>query len=180
MAKEGYARWLKDNSIPTPVEISLVDGGRLKGILHIPRDRFLREMLNGGDPFIEFDCAEFGPTVVAKQSILSARPFQLPPANQLQRRLQLVEGIDAFKALGIRDDISREQLLAIYRRKASLYHPDHYPREHFPEEICDFVTSMTRRLYLAFAEVDALFAARDAAREEGSEEHGEETGQMVA
>jgi hypothetical protein len=163
MAQEGYSRWLRDNSIPTAVEVSLAGGSRLKGILRIPRDRSLREMMNGGDPFIELDCEENGPTVVSKQSILSLRPFVLPPAEQLKKRLEFIDLIGAEKALGLTRVVSREELKISYRKLAALYHPDRYPRGKYPDEICDFVTSMTRKLYLAYVEVDAMLAEKEAA-----------------
>ena len=163
MAQEGYARWLKDNSIATPVEVSLVDGTRLKGLLQLPRERTLRDVMNGGDPFIEFHCQDNGPTVLSKQSILSLRPFRLPPADQLKRRQEFLDQIGAERALGITRPVTRAELQVLYRRLATLYHPDNYPRGRFPDEICEFVISMTRRLYLAYLELDKLLADKESA-----------------
>ncbi len=165
MAPENYARWLKENAVATPVEVSLVDGTRLKGILRVPRDRTLRDLMNGGDPFVEFDCQDNGPTVVSKSSILSLRPFKLPPAEQLKKRLEFVDQVGAEKALGLTRSVTRAELKPIYRKLAALYHPDNYPRGKYPDEICDFVTSMSRRLYLAYVEVDAMLAGQEAAEE---------------
>ena len=82
------------------VKVSLVDGTRLKGLLQLPRERTLRDVMNGGDPFIEFHCQDNGPTVLSKQSILSLRPFRLPPADQLKRRQEFLDQIGAEKSGG--------------------------------------------------------------------------------
>lgn len=154
------ADWVRQNSSRVAVEVVLADGERLRGIVLVPRDKSLRDLLNADEPFMEFDCAVAGPTVLSKQSIRSIRQFVLPPAGQLAAHAAWLEQVGAWRALGLREDADLGQVDAAWRRLSALYAPENYPRDRVPSEIADFAASVTRRLELAYRELKAALERR--------------------
>lgn len=169
MSKQSMGEWLRQNSEHVPVEIVLNDGERLKGTLLIPKERSIRDILNGQEPFLEFDCVDSGPTVLAKASIRSLRQFALPKAGQLAEHMRYLTAVGAFRALGLSENATPEDLEAAYHRLAMLYNPEDYPRGNVPDEIVDYVSSIARRLYLAFNEITAILEKREAAQRAAAE-----------
>jgi hypothetical protein len=76
MAAPDVGTWRRQNSTPLMVELVLVDGSAVKGTVLIPRERSLRDMINGPDAFVEIDCADGGSTLYAKASVRSVKPFK--------------------------------------------------------------------------------------------------------
>jgi hypothetical protein len=162
MSKQSVGDWIRQNSVRVAVEIVLADGEKLRGSVLVPKERSLREVLNSPDPFIEFDCVETGATLLSKPSIRSLRQYTMPRATQLADHFKYLESIGAWRALGLNEQATAEQVDATYRRLATIYRPEDYSRERFPEEIAEYVASVSRRLQLAYTEVKAAVAKRDA------------------
>lgn len=163
MSKQSMGDWLRSNSERVPVEVVLTDGERLKGTLLVPKERSIRDILNGQEPFMEFDCVDSGATVLSKASIRSLRQFALPKAGQLAEHVKYLDSVGAFRALGLSETATAGQLHDAYRRLAPLYNPDDYRRGSVPDEIVDYVASMARRHYLAFTEIKAAIEKREEA-----------------
>ncbi len=158
MSKQSIGDWLRQNSLRVPVEVVTSDGQKMKGTVLVPKDRSVRDLLNAPEPFIEFDCVELGPTVLSKQSTRPLRQFVLPAANQLSEHTKYLESVGAWRALGLTESATEEQVEAAYRHLGTLYFPDRYPRNQVPGEIADYVESVSRRLYLAYTEIKGILA----------------------
>lgn len=73
MAAPDVATWRRQNSDPLAIELVLIDGSAVKGNVLIPRERTLRDVVNGPEPFVEVDCTDGGMMLFAKSSLRSVR-----------------------------------------------------------------------------------------------------------
>lgn len=151
------AAWRRQNSVPVAVDIQLMDGSSMKGNVFIPRDKQLREILVGPEPFIEFDCFRLGAIVLSKQAIRLVRQNSLPEADQLERRQKALEKSDPFMILGVPHNATKDAVRQAYIELARVYHPDRYISHQLPPEMAEYVNAMARRINTAYAEVQTLF-----------------------
>lgn len=161
MAAADMAAWRRQNSDPVNVEIVLVDGNRLKGVILLSRDKNMREFLNiGSEAFIDFDCHRDGPVIVAKTSI---RQLRSESANKQQEQIKIdalaarqaeLDKVDPYRLLGVAPGADHETMRKAYFAKARLYHPDRFADQELPQEISDYLNAMARRLNAAYDELD--------------------------
>ena len=151
------AAWRRQNSEPVSVDVQLHDGTAMKGNVLIPRDKQLRDILAGSDPFIEFDCFRLGATMLSKSAIRLIRLSSLPAADQLQRRQSTIDAADPFSILRVPRNADKETVRKAYLELARTYHPDRFANHDLPPEMSEYVNAMARRVNTAFSEVQALF-----------------------
>ena len=166
MAAADMAVWRRQNSDTHSVELQLIDGSRLKGVLLISRDKTLREFFNTpSEQFVDFECQRDGMTVIAKASIRAIRPEdQQKKGDQakidaLMARKAELERTDPYKILGVPASIDAETLHKAYIKQARAYHPDRFADMELPAEILDYVNAMCRRVNAAHDEIAAALAA---------------------
>jgi hypothetical protein len=157
MGAADLSAWRRQNSDVVPVSVVLIDGTRLTGSLLLPRDKKLHDLFNMSEPFIEFDDARVGPTVLAKAAVRSIYTNEMPAADQLEKRMKLLEKMDPFQILGVPKNIDRDGLRAAYVALARAYHPDRFAQSDLPGEIVDYVNAMARRINAAYSELQLLF-----------------------
>jgi DnaJ-domain-containing protein 1 len=157
MGAADLSAWRRQNSDPVSVIVVLLDGSILTGTLLLPRDRQLRDLFNTPDAFIDFDDFRNGPTILGKSSIRSIRANTLPQADQIEKRLKILDKSDPFQILGVAKDADRETLRAAYVSLVRTYHPDRFAEAGLPVEVTDYINTMARRINAAYSELQALF-----------------------
>jgi hypothetical protein len=161
MGQSDINAWRRQNSDVVAIVLTLVDGTRARGTILQPRDKTLREMFGMSEPFIDFDCAEFGPMVIAKGSIASIRLHQVPAADQLDRKLKGLDKADSHKILGVGKGSSRDEMRAAYVALARAYHPDRFAAVDLPSEVAEYIDAMAQRINGAYAELVPTVRASD-------------------
>jgi hypothetical protein len=135
---------------PVAAEVTLADGRALRGRLLLPAGLSLPQLLNGPASFIEFEPAGGARIYIAKSSVCSLAPLNVPPAPSL--RVGNPEGADfnPHAILGIRAGATREQAHEAYIALAKIYHPDRYVTVDLPAEVRDYLAAMARRINAAY------------------------------
>ena len=157
MAAADISAWRRQNSDTVPVSVALMDGTLLAGTILLPRDRKLHEFFNMPEAFIEFEDFRAGPTILAKSAIRSIRNNEIPQADQIEKRLKLLEKSDPFQILGVAKNVDRDGLRNAYVNLARAYHPDRFTSSELPPEIIEYINTMARRINAAYSELQALF-----------------------
>lgn len=160
MAAADISAWRKQNSDPIKVELFMTDGSRRTGVVLKPRDKTLRDIFNQGhERFIDFDCADYGETIVAKPSIMEIRPFDVKRSadqdtvSDFQKKPGGVEKMDARTLLGLTADASDDEIRTAYIKRARAYHPDRFAEIDLPAEIRAYIDAMARRINAAYSEL---------------------------
>lgn len=154
MAAADITAWRRQNSDALAVDLQLHDGTLLRGNLLMPRDKQLRDVFNLPEPFIDFDCFRFGPTVLAKSAIRSIRKSNMPSADQLEKRLKQHENADPYQILGVAPDADHDTIRQSYITLARNYHPDRYMRVDLPAEVAEYINAMARRVNAAYSQLN--------------------------
>jgi DnaJ domain len=135
------------------VKITLSDGRELNGSLVVPAGRTLSDHLNNVGSFIEFEPAASARTFIAKSDVRSILPLNIGPAPNLPPLK--CEDLDPFAVLGVTAEANKEEVHRAYLHLARLYHPDRYSTSGLPTEVCDYLSSMARRINAAHEAVEA-------------------------
>jgi hypothetical protein len=133
------------------VEVSLGDGGILKGKIYVSVTKTLAEELNGPAAFLEFHGVAGDKTLLSKSRIATVTSIEMPRADQLDRTLRQAESFDAYGVLQVARGASLEEIKSAYHRLAKSYHPDRFAATELPSEMADYIAAMSRRLNLAYA-----------------------------
>jgi len=161
MAAADITAWRKQNSDPIKVELFMTDGSRRIGVVLKPRDKTLREIFNQGhERFVDFDCAEYGETIVAKPSIMEIRPYDIKrdadneAVKNFEGKSASLERTDAYSLLGIQPGAKPDEIRAAYVKRARAYHPDRFGEIDIPSEIRIYLDAMARRINAAYSELN--------------------------
>jgi DnaJ-domain-containing protein 1 len=133
------------------VEVTLEDGGVLKGRFNVSVTKTLADELNNPSAFLEFHAVSGGKILLAKARIATVTTFETPRADHLDHSLRQAESFDAYEILRIQRGASLEEIKSAYHRLAKTYHPDRFAASELPPEMADYVAAMSRRLNLAYA-----------------------------
>ena len=109
-----------------PVEITLLDGTRIKGKLLVPVLKTVADALNGSTAFIEFEPYGGEKRYLAKAQLAAVKPVGVPKMPALQSRLRDNGEFDPYAVLGLAHGAAREQIREAYVALAKAYHPDRY------------------------------------------------------
>jgi hypothetical protein len=161
MGQADINSWRRQNSDPVSVVLALIDGTTMRGTLLQPRDKSLRELFNMPEPFFDIDSMDHGPMVLAKSSIASIRLHQMPAADQLDRKVKILDKSDPYAILGVGKAAQRDEIHAAYIALARTYHPDRFAATDLPAEIADYIATMARRINAAYAELAPLVKVVD-------------------
>jgi DnaJ-domain-containing protein 1 len=148
--------WRRQNSEPTPVEISLTDGTSFKGTLLVQRDKHLRDIINGPEQFIELETLHAGQVTIAKSAIKLVRPGLIGAADQLEKKLAAIEKSDSFAVLGLPQNADMAAVRNAFVKLAHMYHPDRYVTAELPAEVIAYLNIMIRRINAAHQELREL------------------------
>jgi hypothetical protein len=141
------------------VKITLSDGRRLNGNVVVPPGRTLSEVLNTASSFIEFEPAGAPRTFIAKSDVRSVLPLNVAPTPSLPPLLW--EDVNPFAVLGVTAEADKEKVHRAYINLEKIYHPDKYATADLPVEVREYLSSMARRINIAY---DAVEAARQKSR----------------
>ena len=158
--------WRRQNSDTNLIEVQLVDGTMLKGTVLVQREKSLKDVFCSAEPFIDFQCSVSGELVLGKAAVASVRPCKQINADQLDRRLKMLEKSDAFGVLKVPKTVDREKVRDAYLTLTRIYHPDRYAGAELPVEVVEYLNSMTRRINAAYSEINILMGPT-AANDEG-------------
>lgn len=151
MRSEGYRDLVK-----CPVEIELVNGKTLRGVLERPRSKSLGVFMNAGDTFLEVNLFDGSAVQVAKASILTCRERTAAKTDALGAAVKGADSDNPLVVLGIKAAESREQVRRAYLARMRLYHSDRYGGVELPPEVLSHMESMTKRLNVAYHDALAM------------------------
>lgn len=149
-----------------PCEVTFVSGDVVKGKLLVPMHRTMGDVLNGTGAFLEFEPYGGERNWIAKSQVASLKPVGIPKAPNLKARVRVLDDFDPHMILGVGADNNWDEIRNAYLRLSKIYHPDRYASADLPDEVCDYLAAMVRRINAAH---DALQAPRQQAKRNGSE-----------
>jgi DnaJ domain len=136
------------------VKITLSDGRAINGIVVVPQGRTLSEVLNSTSSFVEFEPAGAPRTFIAKSDVRSISPMNFAPAPSLPPQ-QSDDVLNPFAVLGVTAEADKEEVHRAYINLAKIYHPDQYAAASLPAEVSDYLSSMARRINIAYEATEA-------------------------
>jgi len=137
-----------------PVEVSLDDGRVLKGKFHVSQSRNIYDVLNGDHAFLEFEPYAGEVMLIAKASLREIKLTGVPQAGQLGGAHGSHSSFDPHAILGINRGSEYAVVREAYHRLAKVYHPDRYANAELPNEVRDYLASMSRRINAAYAALE--------------------------
>ncbi len=135
-----------------PVEIG-IDGETAKGKLWIARSRTLSDVLNGPTQFLDFESYDGARALIAKAAVRSVKLAPVPNAPNLQARVR-DDSFDPYTILGVQRGARWEEIRSAFLARAKAYHPDRYANAELPDEVCDYLAVMARRINAAYAALE--------------------------
>lgn len=138
-----------------PVEIVTADGDAHGGRLMIAIGRTLADVLNGTGGFVEFEPWGGERQFIAKASIRSLKPVNVPKSDSLKGRVAMFDGFDPYMQLGVKPGSTYDEVKSAWHRLSKIYHPDRYAAAELPGEVVDYLSAMARRVNAAFAALEA-------------------------
>jgi len=145
------------------IEIELVNGKTLRGVLERPRSKPLALFMNGNDTFIELHLFDGSAVQVAKSSVMTCRERVAQKSDSLGTPGGGAEADNPLAILGIKRAESREQVRRAYLARMRLYHSDRYGGVELPPEVQSHMEAMTKRINVAYHDALAM-CATDAAQ----------------
>lgn len=159
MRSEAYRDLVK-----CPVEVELVNGKSLRGVLERPRSKILSVFMNSDDTFLELHLFDGSAVQVAKAAILTCRERVAAKADTLASVVKGADGENPLTVLGIKAAESREQVRQAYLARMRLYHSDRYGGIELPPEVRSYMESMTKRINVAYRDALSMCNADEQAR----------------
>lgn len=141
-----------------PVEVTSSEGEVVKGRLLISVGRNLIDVLNGPGQFFEFEPYGGERAFIAKSTIRSVKPINVPKAPSLNQRLRDIDGFDPLGVLGLPERATLDEVKAAWHRLSKVYHPDRYASADLPEEVTSYLSAMARRVNAAYAALEVPLA----------------------
>jgi hypothetical protein len=163
LRSEGYRDLVK-----CPIEIELVSGKALRGVVEKPRSKSLAVFMNSGDTFIEMQLFDGSAVHVAKASVMTCRERTTPKADTLGTVEKSADLDNPLALLGIKAAESREQVRRAYLARMRLYHSDRYGGVELPPEVLSHMESMTKRINVAYHDALSMCEPVGAGQEQHS------------
>jgi DnaJ-domain-containing protein 1 len=135
---------------PVGVEISLLDGSVLFGKLAVPVQGRLSDLLNDGREFVPVECADGSFLALAKKAI---KQVSLPAAAATVYR-----GDDPYRILGVRENVSSEDLKKAYHQLCATQHPDRIRGLGLGADYEQLATQTMARINTAYAQLTRRMA----------------------
>jgi hypothetical protein len=143
----------KANQQLVHAQLALASGERLEGNLVAGLTGNLVDHLGKPLLFVEFERNDGCYMLIAKASIASVTPIEVPRAESLTQRLPTADRFDPYAVLGLAPGARPGEISAAYRALARKYHPDIYAGLDAPPQVIDYVSAMFRRITLAYSEI---------------------------
>jgi hypothetical protein len=157
---------------PETVAINIIlqttDNARLTGRIVVPRNRGLGEVMNGPNPFVDFETADGDRLLLAKAAIKSVRSLHAGRPVDLQQRIKDAAGFDPRAILGVAPTATRGEVRQAYLTLAKIYHPDRYASAELPDEVREYLSAMARRINAAYAVLQPQVTERPASAAHGA------------
>jgi DnaJ-domain-containing protein 1 len=141
----------KDSLIRIPVRIEMQDGSKQDVSLISPRALLkMHELMNREEPFVDVESPEGERFIIAKTAIRSVRPRDIPVLKDLGPLTEDKNGFDPLRILKVQKTDSQETIRNAYLALVREYHPDRFASLELPKEINDYLTTMLRRINVAY------------------------------
>jgi hypothetical protein len=145
--------------IAVAAEVRFDTGETVAGQFYIHASRPFAEVLNGVSPFVEFEVYGEGRRWIAKSTLRDVKLTPVPkPANLLNRALE-IDSFEPYRVLGVEQNADWPVVRAAYVALSKIYHPDCYASANLPCEVGDYLSSMSRRINLAYTAIETKHTA---------------------
>lgn len=135
------------------VAVTLASGEVFNGHTFVLGASRLRDHINHSDRFLEFETRDGVMIFLAKATIASIAPVDLPRADQLQRRTRDLAAFEPHAILGVAKGAGQAEIRAAYWAKARAYHPDKIAGLDVPKEVADYMSACFVRIHAAYKEL---------------------------
>jgi len=133
------------------VEVTLDDGEIIRGRMHFPPTRSLGDELNNASGFVDLEVQDGERLFLAKGSIQSVKPQQIPRVDQLNRTQAKSEQFNPWTVLGVAETAGKDEIREAYHRLVKQYHPDRFANTELPREVKEYLNAMSRRVNSAYS-----------------------------
>lgn len=140
------------------VEITLVGQSPVSGNIVVARSKSLAEVLNGPSGFIEFEPFDGDRYFIAKSTIQSIKPVDVPATASLKAMPAGGDGFDPYDVLGLGKAATADEVRKAYHKLTMTYHTDRYASADLPQEVQVYLQSMARRINAAYGVVQEEIA----------------------
>jgi len=138
------------------VEIELVNGKTLLGMIERPRAKSLGVHINADEIFLEIHLFDGSIVQVAKPSIAVCRERTGAKGDSLASAMKGADAENPLVVLGLKEAESREQVRQAYLARMRLYHSDRYGGVDLPPEVLSHMENMTKRINVAYHDALAM------------------------
>lgn len=149
--------------LAVPAEVAFDDGEVTRGKFLIGSGRSFADALNAASPFLEFEAYGEDRRFIAKSSIRNVKLVAVPNAVNLHHRVRDGDNFEPHQVLGVDRTSPWADVRAAYFALSKVYHPDRYASADLPPEVNDYLTTMSRRINLAYAALEKPHQAVKAA-----------------
>jgi hypothetical protein len=137
---------------PLPVEVSLLNGGTMKGKVWVFAGKSLIDALNGASTFVEFTpYGEERVHCLSKAQILTLVAIDIPRPGLLFDRRGVIDADDPHEILGVAPGAAWHKVREAYLQLAKAYHPDRFAGLTLPSEVTEYLEVKVRRINTAYA-----------------------------
>ncbi len=150
--------------VTVPAEVELEDGVLLKGKFSYSASRHFADILNGPQPFLEFEPYGEDRLFISKAAIRALKLISVPTAPNLVNKVTEIEGFDPFKVLGVEKAAASDDVRAAYVKLSKIYHPDLYESVDLPSEVRAYLQAMSRRVNAAYTALERAQQAEKSRR----------------
>jgi DnaJ-domain-containing protein 1 len=141
----------KEHLIRIPVRIELMDGRKLELSIISPRALLkLYELINRDEQFIDVEGLDGERFIIAKSAIKLVKMRETQKFKDLPDPDAAGETVDPHKILKVAKGQDRETVHQAYLALVREYHPDKYAAVSLPSEVNEYLTSMIRRINVAY------------------------------
>jgi DnaJ-domain-containing protein 1 len=138
-----------------PVNITLREGEAVRAEVKLPMSGRIGDAMNNADQFLDLLMADGSQLFLAKHTVKSVTPIDVPKADHLQKRQPELAVFDPYTVLGIARDTAPDAIRSAYHTMVKAYHPDRLANADLPKEMRDYAAAMLIRINLAYEQIGA-------------------------
>ena len=141
-----------------PCRILYRDGTEQYGSIVVPRQSNFSDVLESSGPFLKFVTEDGEKSFLATGDIRSVNLIGMAKAKPLDARKR--EKDEPYRILKVTPDAQIDEVKQAYHKMSKQYHPDRFISLDPPEEVIEYLNSMTQVVNQAFGIVKKKLAVQ--------------------